>query len=68
MKEIPLDNGLTAKVDDEDYEWLSRNSWYAYYDPQRGMTYATHDTPSGRRGFMHDVIMGLDMLEDELLN
>jgi hypothetical protein len=24
MKEIPLGNGLNAKVDDEDYEWLSR--------------------------------------------
>jgi len=26
---------------------------------------AAHDTPSGRRVFMHDVIMGLDTLEDE---
>jgi len=48
MKEIPLApqgvlwrNGLKTKVDadthasdrrDEDYEWLSRYSWYAYYD------------------------------------
>ncbi len=24
MKEIPLGNGLNAKVDDEDYEWLSQ--------------------------------------------
>jgi len=68
MKEIPLGNGLNAKVDDEDYEWLSRYSWYAYHDPQRGMTYAAHDTPSGRRVLMHDVIMGLDTLEDESLN
>jgi hypothetical protein len=68
MKEIPLSNGLTAKVDDEDYEWLSRYNWYAYYDPQRGKTYAAYDTPSGRRVFMQDVIMGLDTLEDESLN
>jgi len=68
MKEIPLDNGQTAKVDDEDYEWLSQYKWYAYYDPQRGMTYAATDTPTGRRVFMHDVIMGLDTLDDELLN
>jgi len=61
-------NGLNAKVDDEDYEWLSGYSWYAYYDPQRGKTSAAHDTPSGRRVFMHDVIMGLDTLEDESLN
>ena len=68
MKEIPLGNGQSAKVDDEDYEWLSRYNWYAYHDPERGKTYAAHDTPSGRRVFMHDVIMGLDTLEDESLN
>jgi hypothetical protein len=68
MKKIPLGKSLNAKVDDEDYEWLSGYSWYAYYDPQRGMTYAAHDTPSGRRVFMHDVITGLDTLEDESLN
>jgi len=65
MKEIPLGNGLNAKVDDEDYEYLSRFSWYAYYDEERQMTYAAHNTPSGRRVFMHDVIMGLDTLEDD---
>jgi len=48
MKEIPLGNGQNAKVDDEDYEWLNRYSWYAYYDPERKMTYAAHDTPSPR--------------------
>jgi len=68
MKEIPLGNGQSTKVDDEDYEWLSRYSWYAYYDPQRGQTYAAHDTPSGRRVFMHDVMMGRDTLEDGSLN
>jgi len=68
MKEIPLGNGQNAQVDDEDHEWLSHYRWYAYYDPQQGKTYAATDTPSGRRVFMHDVIMGLDSLEDELLN
>jgi len=55
-------------VDDEDHEWLSHYRWYAYYDAQQGKTYAATDTPSGRRVYMHDVIMGLDSLEDELLN
>jgi hypothetical protein len=68
MKEIPLDNGLKAQVDDEDYEWLSRYTWYAYLDPGSGHTYAATDTPRGRRVYMHDVIMGLDSLEDELRN
>ena len=65
MKEIPLDNGQTAIVDDEDYERLNACSWYAYYDPERAMTYAAHDTPGGRRVLMHDVIMGIGSLEDE---
>jgi hypothetical protein len=68
MKEIPLGHGLKAKVDDEDYEWLSRYKWYAYFDAGQGQTYAATDTPSGRRVYMHDVIMGLDSLEDELRN
>jgi len=65
MKEIPLDNGQAAFVDDEDYEWLNAYSWYAYYDPERAMIYAAHDTPGGRRVLMHDVIMNLDSLEDD---
>jgi hypothetical protein len=68
MKKIPLGNGLNATVDDEDYEWLSRYRWYAYYDPQRGQTYAATDTPGGRRVFMHDAIMGLDTPDDQLWN
>ena len=63
MKEIPLDNGQSAKVDDEDYDYLAQFIWYAYYDEERGMTYAAHDTPDGRRVHMHNVIMGLDTLE-----
>jgi hypothetical protein len=68
MKEILLGNGQHAKVDDEDYEWLSGYSWYTYYHAEKAMTYAAHDTRGGRRVFMHDVIMGLDTLEDESLN
>jgi len=57
---------LYARVDPEDYEWLSQYDWYAYYDPVSGETYAAHDTPAGRRVFMHDVVMGLDTPDDEL--
>lgn len=66
MKEIPLGNGLTTKVDDEDYEWLNQYKWYAY--TVGGKTFAAHDTPGGRRVYMHNVIMGLDTLEDESVN
>lgn len=29
MKLIPLTNGLFAKVDDDDYDWLSLHQWFA---------------------------------------
>lgn len=64
MKYIPLGRDQNAIVDDEDYEWLIRYRWYAYYDPVRKETYAATTTPSGRRVFMHDAIMGLDTLDD----
>lgn len=68
MKEIPLGDGQKAQVDDEDYERLVRFTWYAYHDLASGKTYAATDTPSGRRVFMHDVIMGNDTLEEEMWN
>lgn len=68
MKEIPLGYGFTTKVDDEDYEWLNRYEWYAFYDEKTGQTFAAHNTPDGRRVFMQDVIMGLVSLEEEPMN
>jgi hypothetical protein len=68
MKKIPLGKGLHATVDDEDYEWLSRYEWYACYDAEGKGPYAAHTTPTGRRVFMHDAIMGLDTLEEPSLN
>ena len=64
MKYIPLGRGRNAMVDDEDHAWLIRYRWYAWYDPVRKETYAATTTSSGRRVFMHDVIMGLDTLDD----
>lgn len=29
VKEIILDNGMKAKVDDEDYDWLMKYKWNA---------------------------------------
>ena len=69
MKESPLANStLKATVDDEDYEWLSRYTWCAYHDPETDKTFAADDTRSGRRVFMHDVIMGLDILDAQTLD
>ena len=30
MKEIDLSNGMTALIDDEDYDYLMQWKWYAY--------------------------------------
>ncbi len=68
MKLIPLDNGQNAMVDDEDYEWLRHYTWYACYDPKRGDVYAATYTPTGRRVFMDEAIMGLDTLDEPWLN
>jgi len=65
MKYIPLNDGQNAMVDDEDYEWLIRYKWYAYHDPVQKCTYAAANTPGGRRVLMHNLIMGLDTMEDE---
>lgn len=36
MRLIPLTQGYFAKVDDEDYEWLSKWKWYAGTRKKRG--------------------------------
>jgi len=41
MKEIPLGYGQNAKVDDEDYEWLSGYSWVNFL-PMEIIGYSIH--------------------------
>jgi hypothetical protein len=53
MKEVPLGNGLTAKVHDEDYEWLSRYS---------GMPTTIRSEAYRRDGLRHCV----DFLDNQL--
>ena len=58
MKQIPLTDGLFAKVDDHDFEWLSQYQWRAQ-KCSNGRTYAVRDEI--RHGhkvtiFMHEEI------------
>jgi hypothetical protein len=61
VKEIPLSNGMTALVDDEDYEWLSQYNWHAC-DQGDGYVYAIRHIrkPDGKRTTlrMHREIVG----------
>lgn len=67
MKEIALTQGKVAVVDDEDFEWLSKLSWFAIYNRSTDSFYARHSEvyfESGNRKCrpvpMHRAIMGLE--------
>jgi hypothetical protein len=58
MKEIPLSQGLTALVDDEDFDELSKYHWYAC--KCRGRFYARRKTKKNRKSttfYMHREII-----------
>lgn len=55
MAEIKLTKGCVVIVDDADFEWLNRWSWYAQFNG-RGKAYAQRDPDSGRV-MMHRLIM-----------
>lgn len=52
MKTIPLTQGLVAKVDDDDYEELSKYKWYAV--GHKGQEYAAR---CGKRNETHHIRM-----------
>jgi hypothetical protein len=62
MKNIPLNHGLFAIVDDEDYDYLMAFKWYAYF--RHGNTYArTAIWGNGKTKviWMHRLIIGAIM-------
>ncbi len=63
MKKIPLTQGQAALVDDEDYEELSKDKWYASQH-RSGSYYATRSTKRDASGnhrtiYMHRQILGV---------
>jgi hypothetical protein len=55
MKLIPLSQGLFAKVDDEDYDWIMQWKWYA--NKAKHTIYATrHESIKGRKGAKRGLI------------
>jgi hypothetical protein len=57
MREIPLTDGRTALVDDEDYEWLSQWRWRLH---AKGRGYVSRWDKSRRSVLMHRAIMNAD--------
>jgi len=56
---IPLSQGQSAIMDDEDYDWLMGSKWYAHRKPRGDGYYAARHTGSSRckKIFMHREIM-----------
>ena len=62
MKQIQLDKGKVALVDDEDYEYLNKYNWFAHKN-KYGRYYACRDEHVGelkKRIYMARQIMGCE--------
>ena len=69
MKLIPLTRRLSAMVDDEDYDRISRHRWYA--NPQRNTHYARRTpTLNGKKIsiLMHREVMGLTVGDNQMID
>jgi hypothetical protein len=64
---IPLTQGQNAIVDVEDFDWLSRFNWYAWYSPYTKSFYAIRTTKyrgNVVRSRMHRIILNCSRRED----
>lgn len=59
MKEISLTKGMTALIDDEDFDKVKEFKWYAH-ESRPGKFYARSDFPGRKRVFLHRFIMNID--------
>jgi hypothetical protein len=62
FREIPLNNGLVALVDADDYERIAQHKWRFYFDKKMGSCYALrHAVNHGKRTTlsMHREVLGL---------
>jgi hypothetical protein len=59
VKHIPLSRGMTALVDNADYDWLNQWSWYAFKNSNRFYAVRNIQLPDGRRTtvYMHRAIL-----------
>jgi len=60
-REIPLTQGHSALVSQEDYEWLSQWKWFAWWNPSGRAWYAVRSVKSPHGTVrMHRQILGLE--------
>jgi hypothetical protein len=60
MKRIKLTQGKYALVDDDDYEWLNRYSWYA---DEHNHTWYARTMINGKQVRMHRLILGFPNMD-----
>ena len=70
MKLIPLTRGMFTKVDDEDYEALSKLCWHATYATRNNNWYVvrTFTKPIRRQVYMHRLILGASSMAVDHIN
>lgn len=65
-RQIPLTQGQTALVEDDDYKSVSKHKWYALWSPRLGQFYAVRKIKSSEVGrtqgttvYMHREVLGV---------
>lgn len=63
MREIPLNNGYTALVDDEDFAYLSQFKWYAHRHHRTSLIYAVRNAPREGKSVRRTILMHREVLQ-----
>ena len=66
MRQITLTKGLSAQVDDEDFDKLNRHKWRAWKGRTHSTFYAIRSESGGRVVLMHrEIMLGVDRIDHQ---